>query len=99
MDYKMLLAERSSGELILITFVVGLTGLYLRSLWIKYRNNPKGLPFLPGPPGRFLVGNLKDIPKKGYEWLAYEKLAQIYGAHPSICFWFLHILIKVSVCR
>ncbi|TCD61769.1 hypothetical protein EIP91_007971 [Steccherinum ochraceum] len=36
-------------------------------------------PYPPGPPGRLIVGNLADIPKQGYEWLAYAKLAETYG--------------------
>ncbi|KAJ7188890.1 cytochrome P450 [Mycena filopes] len=35
--------------------------------------------FPPGPPGRFLIGNLKDLPKGGYEWVQHRQLARQYS--------------------
>ena len=33
----------------------------------------------PGPPRRFLVGNLGDIPSKGYEWESYLEISKRCG--------------------
>ncbi|KAJ7905642.1 hypothetical protein B0H14DRAFT_2660987 [Mycena olivaceomarginata] len=35
-------------------------------------------PFPPGPPGQFLIGNLKDLPKGDYEWVKHRDLARKY---------------------
>lgn len=63
----------------LAVLFVGVIAAYLRSRWTAYTKNPKNLPLPPGPPGKPLVGNLNDVPKSGYEWLAYENLAKVYG--------------------
>lgn len=47
--------------------------------WWQNGNNPKGLPFPPGPQPRLLVGNLRDLPKGGNEWIEYENLSKKYG--------------------
>lgn len=41
------------------------------------RRNPHGLPYLPGPTPRFLVGNFFDIPKKR-PYLEYAKWSKQY---------------------
>lgn len=53
--------------------------LFVIVRWWKRGGNPKRLPFPPGPRPHFLVGNLNDLPKTGYEWIAYENLAKVYG--------------------
>ncbi|KAJ6571842.1 cytochrome P450 [Mycena capillaripes] len=36
-------------------------------------------PLPPGPPGQFLLGNLKDLPKGGSEWVKHRDLARLYN--------------------
>ncbi|TCD61765.1 hypothetical protein EIP91_007967 [Steccherinum ochraceum] len=62
-----------------VTVLAIVAALILRSTWLRFKRNPRQLPYPPGPPRRFLLGNLADIPTKGYEWLAYAKLAEKYG--------------------
>lgn len=38
-----------------------------------------GRPRPPGPPPKFLIGNLKDIPSGGYEWIKYVDMARKFG--------------------
>ncbi|KAF7314914.1 Cytochrome P450 [Mycena indigotica] len=45
-------------------------------LWRILRRNP--LPLPPGPPKRFLIGNLHQLPKSK-QWLAYAEWAKQYG--------------------
>ncbi|TFK83325.1 cytochrome P450 [Polyporus arcularius HHB13444] len=35
---------------------------------------------LAGPPPKFLVGNLKDLPTGGHEWDQYAKMSELYGS-------------------
>ncbi|KAL1937278.1 hypothetical protein VTO73DRAFT_13887 [Trametes versicolor] len=37
-------------------------------------------PRPPGPPPKFFIGNLKDIPSGGYEWIKYVNMARKYAS-------------------
>lgn len=52
-------------------------------LFILRRSANDTRVFPPGPPRRPLVGNLKDIPSKGYEWEAYRELCKRCGTCPT----------------
>ncbi|KAI0061729.1 cytochrome P450 [Artomyces pyxidatus] len=52
--------------------------LYAYTRWRQSLRNSKGLPLPPGPRPRFLVGNLRDLPAGGDEWLAYRQLSRTY---------------------
>lgn len=47
--------------------------------WFKIRIRvPKGYKLPPGPPRKFLIGNLFDIPLEK-EWQTYDKWSKVYG--------------------
>lgn len=52
--------------------------MYRHIMWRK--GNPHGLPLPPGPPGQFLIGNLKDMPVKD-PWLTYTEWSKKYGQY------------------
>lgn len=57
--------------------VVGaVASVFLLLVW-QHVHDQKQYP--PGPPRKFLVGNLKDIPKGGQEWIAYEEMGRSCG--------------------
>jgi len=58
-------------------FLLSLTYL-LWKLYVRCRDNPRSLPFPPGPKPLPLVGNLFDFPREN-ESVAYLKMAQKYG--------------------
>ncbi|GJJ16120.1 hypothetical protein Clacol_010400 [Clathrus columnatus] len=61
------------------TFLVSLSVLSLAFYWLKIRVRvPKGYKLPPGPPSRFLIGNLTDIPLRK-EWETYHKWSETYG--------------------
>lgn len=45
---------------------------------VRQRRAQNALPLPPGPPKRFILGNIPDMPTE-QEWLAYEKWASEYG--------------------
>ncbi|KAF8661204.1 hypothetical protein AX16_001484 [Volvariella volvacea WC 439] len=62
------------------TFLI-LTGLFYVLNFLC--NRSRGLPFPPGPRGKFLIGNIWDLPKH-YEWMTYKTWARIYD--PNILY-------------
>jgi hypothetical protein len=65
--------------------------LVVLTAWRARQQNPRSLPYPPQPPANLLVGNLKDVPKGGNEWLKYEELGRTLGNKPNFCVcpWFL----------
>ncbi|KAI0058839.1 cytochrome P450 [Artomyces pyxidatus] len=61
-------------SVLLSAFLAFYTWLRLRKYWRK------GPPLPPGPRPHFLLGNLRDVPRGGYEWLALENLSKTYGS-------------------
>ncbi|KAF7197168.1 Cytochrome P450 monooxygenase [Pseudocercospora fuligena] len=59
-----------------ILLTLGLAWVYGYS--ILRSKLPNGTKLLPGPPGQFLVGNLKRMPKKHY-WLKFLEWSKQYG--------------------
>lgn len=58
---------------------VGITGVVFYLLYQRVSQKiPRGLKLPPGPPGRFLVGNLFDLPTTK-EWLTFNNWAKEYG--------------------
>lgn len=59
---------------------LGLLGVtfYLVHEWLNRGKVPKGLKLPPGPPGRFLIGNVFDLPTTR-EWLTFNRWAKEYG--------------------
>jgi hypothetical protein len=51
--------------------------LYLLVVFRDHRRRG-GLPYLPGPPSRPIIGNLLDIPKD-MPWSAYAEMSKKYG--------------------
>lgn len=49
-------------DLLLLAFLLS-AFIFLRK-YLQRRHNFPGLPYPPGPPPRFLVGNLFDVPKE-----------------------------------
>ncbi|KAI0058838.1 cytochrome P450 [Artomyces pyxidatus] len=45
-----------------------------------YRRNPKGLRYPPGPRPHFLLGNIRDLPTGGHEWIALEEMSKKYNS-------------------
>ncbi|KAJ7077258.1 cytochrome P450 [Mycena belliarum] len=43
------------------------------------RRKPSSRSFPPGPPGKFLVGNLQNLPRGGSEWVKHRDLARQYN--------------------
>ncbi|KAG9096235.1 hypothetical protein FS749_008866 [Ceratobasidium sp. UAMH 11750] len=64
----------ASVQLLAIVILASLGFLYYHS-----RNRALQHPLPPGPPGHFLFGNLKGIPKQR-EWLEYANLSAKYGS-------------------
>ena len=62
-------------------FVVAILGVVsLVSIWkLSFDGSQRHLNQLPGPPRRFLIGNLDDIPKER-AWIAYMNMSEQYGA-------------------
>lgn len=52
---------------------------------LRRRRNPYGLPYPPGPPSRFLVGNFFDIPKQRpyREYANWSKEYNSKSRHPA----------------
>ena len=74
----------SSKTSIAVAVVVTLLVVAVR--WIaSLRCNLRGLPLPPGPPRKWLVGNLSHIPNGANQWLGFEHLAKIYGELLSLC--------------
>ncbi|TFK85638.1 cytochrome P450 [Polyporus arcularius HHB13444] len=48
------------------------------ALLLVWRRRPKGLPLPPGPPRRFLISNISDLPRK-FSHLGYNALCKRYG--------------------
>ncbi|KAJ3532195.1 hypothetical protein NMY22_g7843 [Coprinellus aureogranulatus] len=44
----------------------------------RRKRNPRGLPYVPGPKGQLLIGNLADVPRD-QAWVGYHELCQQYG--------------------
>lgn len=69
----------------LASVVLGLAVLYVLKQLLSSRSNQSPLP--PGPKGKFLVGNLGDLPSPGTkDWEHWAKFKQSYGrvTHPSV---------------
>lgn len=47
------------------------------------KHNPKGLSVPVGPTPRLIVGNLRDVPRQGYEWVAYKALSEKHREQPD----------------
>ncbi|KAG8793514.1 hypothetical protein FRC12_002474 [Ceratobasidium sp. 428] len=60
---------------LLVTALLSLLGF----IYARYRNKVLQRSLPPGPPRRFLFGNLKDLPKQR-DWLAYAQLSEKYGS-------------------
>ncbi|KZW03032.1 cytochrome P450 [Exidia glandulosa HHB12029] len=54
-----------------------LTGIVVTSYVLKRSRKAKRLP--PGPPRRFIVGNMYNLPQPPEEWKGYAALAKQYG--------------------
>lgn len=52
---------------------------------LTWRQTQSWKQYPPGPPGKFLIGNLKDVPSGGDQWLAYEKMSRDYGKYFVLC--------------
>ncbi|EIN09176.1 cytochrome P450 [Punctularia strigosozonata HHB-11173 SS5] len=58
----------------------GVTALVVGLSIFGWRRSRGGRTYPPGPPAHPLLGNLKDIPTGGSEWLAYEQLGKRIGS-------------------
>lgn len=67
--------------------VCGLLGVFAAVQVYRYlaqrKANPQGLPLPPGPPGKFLIGNLNEMPTSD-EWLTYTEWGKKYGQFVNI---------------
>ncbi|KAF8507774.1 cytochrome P450 [Gautieria morchelliformis] len=61
----------------LVSILVTLT-LLLAVRLVNRKRLPKGLRLPPGPPGRWILGNLTDMPTQ-HEWETYAEWAKKYG--------------------
>ncbi|KAI0718518.1 cytochrome P450 [Cerioporus squamosus] len=55
-----------------------LLGISLLTLLLVWQRRPKGLSLPPGPPRRFLIGNIPDLPRK-FAHLQFNELCKRYG--------------------
>ena len=60
-------------------FIIGT--LTLVACLLAWRHSQGQKQFPPGPPRKFLIGNLKDVPSGGQEWIAYEKMGKACGVY------------------
>ena len=66
--------------MLILDIALGLTGLYLIS---RTRKDPIPLP--PSPKGKFLLGNIGDLPPAGKpEWQHWMKHKELYGPISNI---------------
>lgn len=62
----------------LLLLILSLSLFVTYALQSSKRSPSAGSRYPPGPPGKPLVGNLLDIPKK-HSWLQFKKWADQYG--------------------
>ncbi|KIW10225.1 hypothetical protein PV08_11186 [Exophiala spinifera] len=67
----------ASTVLVIGTIVSLLLGIFVRR-YTSGSNVPPGRKLPPGPPGKFFVGNLLDIPPQ-HSWLKFKEWADEYG--------------------
>nr|VWO96616.1 N/A [Ganoderma boninense] len=48
--------------------------------WLVIRRGNGARVYPPGPPRRLFIGNLRDIPSGGYEWVAYREISKRCGS-------------------
>ncbi|KZV91307.1 cytochrome P450 [Exidia glandulosa HHB12029] len=73
-----------------------LGALVLAAVYLSTRSaKPKNLP--PSPPGKFLLGNLADLPRGPEEWKAFKKLGDTYGPVYQLSILDRHLVILGTV--
>ncbi|KAF7289932.1 O-methylsterigmatocystin oxidoreductase [Mycena indigotica] len=83
------------SDLLKALAVLGVTGAVIKTL-VNRRNATRGLPYPPGPPPKFLIGNMLDIPQS-LPWLTYANWAKQYGDIMHVTIFGAHIIIINSV--
>nr|VWO99573.1 Ketoreductase CTB6 (EC (Cercosporin toxin biosynthesis cluster protein 6) [Ganoderma boninense] len=68
--------ESYSGDLL----HAALGSLVVLFAWLVIRRGSDTRVYPPGPPRRLLIGNLRDIPSGGYEWVAYREISKRCGS-------------------
>ena len=65
-------------QLALFLAIALVIAVFVMAAVASKRRNPRGLPYPPGPKGRFFVGNLFQVPR-AHAWLGYHEMAKEYG--------------------
>lgn len=73
-------AARCNGTALMVLSLLqlsalGLSACLVAALWTRRKR--QRLP--PGPPGKFLIGNLYDFPRPPEEWKAFADFGKLYG--------------------
>jgi hypothetical protein len=61
-----------------LDYAAGLAASVLFAAAVLHRARSCALPLPPGPPKRFLAGNIPDMPTKD-QWLTFDSWKQQYG--------------------
>ncbi|KAJ5762254.1 uncharacterized protein N7511_005636 [Penicillium nucicola] len=78
--------------MLLLSFFAG--AIVLCTIAIVRGRRKKSLPLPPGPPRKFLVGNLGDLPSPGQkDWIHWAKHKELYGPISSLTILGRHIII------
>lgn len=81
------LASQTRTSLGMYVFLLSLLSHLLWKLYVRRRDNPRGLPFPPGPKPLPLIGNMFDFAREN-ESAAYLGMAHKYGEYENVFFFF-----------
>lgn len=79
------LASQTRTSLGMYVFLLSLLSHLLWKLYVRRRDNPRGLPFPPGPKPLPLIGNMFDFAREN-ESAAYLGMAHKYGEYENVFF-------------